>query len=206
MSKRTLILIAFLLVLTGFFIYLAVSQVPKSSQTKPGAVVPTKKPVPAYTTLMLSPTNLTLSSTTGSVAVMINTGEGSKTNTVTAVQLELQYDPAMITNVTLTPGTFFSNAIPLVNTADKESGKVTYALAVSPTATGKAGKGTLATIQFQSLLPKGATTKLSILPTTLITAQGVADSVFLKGTNATITAGSAVSPAIQSSGSAPIKR
>jgi hypothetical protein len=206
MSKRTLILIAFLLVLTGFFVYIAVSQVPKNSPNKPVAVSPTKKPVPAYTTLMLTPANLALSSTSGSIAIMITTGEGSKINTVTAVQLELQYDPKMMTNVTVTPGTFFTNPIPLVNTTDKESGRITYALAISPTAKGTAGKGTLATVQFQSLLPKGGTTKLSLLPTTLVTAQGVAESVFLKATDATITSKTATAPAVQSSGSAPIKQ
>jgi hypothetical protein len=120
---------------------------------------------------------------------MIDTGKGTKTNKVTAVQLELQYDPKMITNVRVVPGSFFTNPVPLVTTNDTATGKLTYALAISPTATGATGSGTVATVQFQSVMPKGGSTQLSILPTTLVTAQGVAESVFLKGTTAIITAG-----------------
>lgn len=190
MSKRTLILIAFLIVLTGIFVYLAVSQSQPKQMPVVTKMTPTVKPVPAYTTLMLSPSTLSLSSNSGSLAVMIDTGKGSKTNAVTAIQMELQYDPKMITNVILTPGTFIPGAAVLVNTTDKLTGRMTYALAIPPSGDGTSGVGTVATIQFQSLLPKGKSTQFSLLPTTLVTAQGIAESVFLKGTNATITAGS----------------
>lgn len=186
MSKRTLILILGLALLTAFFMYVAVRQ--QQSQTPPTQttqISPTKKPVPAYTTLALSPQILQLSSNSGVLTVEINTGEGTKKNTVTAVQLEMQYDPKALTNVTITPGTFFSNAVPLITNIDKTAGTITYALAIQPTASGKSGKGTLATLQFQ-ILPTASTTTITLLPTTLVTAQGVGESVLKDAVSAKI--------------------
>lgn len=195
MSKRTLALIIFLTVLTGFFIYLAVSQNRPQPTPSPTVLTPTKKPVPAYTTLTLSPQTLTLSSNSGSLAVMIDTGSGEKTNAVTAVQLEMEYDPKVLTAVTLTSGSFIPNATPLVNNIDQTNGKITYALAIPPSGSGVSGKGSVATIQFRSLIPQGSSTTVRLLPTTLVTAQGVSESVLLKATGATITVGTAVTPA-----------
>ncbi len=190
MSKRTLILIAFLTVLTAFFLYLALTQ---NQQKQPPAQqttsAPTKKPIPAYTTLQVTPEKLSLSSNSGSLDIMINTGTGNKTNAVTAVQLELQYDPKMITGVTIVPGTFISNATPLVNTIDQTTGRITYALAISPSGTGVTGKGRVVSLRFQSLIPNGSSTTVSLLPSTLVTAQGIGDSVLLKATSATISVG-----------------
>lgn len=207
MSKRTLALIAFLTVLTAFFVYLAVSQ-NQPQKTAVTKVAPTKKPVPAYTTLQLSPENVTLSSNSGSLNVMINTGKGTKTNAVTAVQLEMQYDPKLLTNVSITPASFIPNATALVNSIDQATGRITYALAISPSGSGATGSGTVATLRFTSLLPRGSSTDVVILPTTLVTAQGVAESVLLKATSAKITFGTAqttVPPrTTQSTSSAPI--
>lgn len=198
MSKRTLILIVFLLIITGVFVYIAVSQKSMMPSKRTNmAVTPSPSPVPAYTTLMLSPQTLSLSSKSGSIAVEINTKSGGKNNTVTAVQLELQYDPKMLTNVTVTPGTFIPSAAPLINTIDKITGRITYALAISPSAEGVSGSGTVATIQFQSLLAQNSSTQLTLLPSSLVTAQGVGESVLLQATSATISTSS--TPAMSTS-------
>jgi hypothetical protein len=188
MSKRTLALIAFLTALTAFFVYLAVSQ-NQPQKTVVTKVAPTKTPIPAYTTLQLSPESLVLSSNSGSLQVLINTGTGTKTNAVTAVQLELQYDPKMLSTVSITPGTFIPSATALVNSIDQQTGRITYALAIPPSGSGATGKGTVATLRFTSLIPRGGSTEVTILPTTLVTAQGVTESVFLNGTGATISSG-----------------
>lgn len=204
MSKRTLILIVFLLVLTGFFVYLAVSQ----NQQKPAPVAkvtPTAKPQVAFTTIALMPQTLSLSSRSGSLNIVINT-HGEK-NKVTAVQLELSYDPKSLSSVTLTPGPFLPAAAPLINTVDAQQGKITYALVIPPSGQGKSGEGVVATIAFQSLLTAGASTEITVLPTTLITAEGIPESVLAKGTGATISVGTPalVSPSIQqSTTSAPV--
>lgn len=186
MSKRTLVLIVFLTALTAFFVYLALSQNRPQQTTPAVSVAPTKKPIPAYTTLTLSPENLSLSSNSGSLDIRIDTGKGTKTNSVTAVQLEVQYDPKMLTAVSITPGAFIPNATALVNNVDKTTGSITYALAIPPAGNGATGSGILATIRFSSVVPKGSSTQVTILPTTLVTAQGVAESVLLKATGATI--------------------
>lgn len=208
MSKRTLILIAFLTILTAFFIYIAVSQRQGQNSVPVTSVTPTKKPVPAYTTIALTPQTLSLSSNSGSLAVTIDTGAKNKANAVTAVQLELQYDPKMLSNVTITAGSFIPNASPLVSQVDPLTGRITYALAIPPSGNGAVGAGTVATITFTSRIPRGGSTKVSVLPTTLVTAQGIAESVFLKGSGATIsfgTPGVSVSPSVmQSTTSAPV--
>jgi hypothetical protein len=187
MSKQTLALIIFLTALTGFFVYLAVSQNKGGIYpSTPTQVVPTKKPNHAFTTIQLQPQAVTLSARSGSVDVMINTN-GTK-NKVTAVQLELSYDPGKLTNVTITPGKFIGASVPLINNTNPKTGRITYALAISPSASGKSGSGILATITFQSLMSTGMSTNIGVLPQTLVTSEGTTETVLSKATGTTITA------------------
>jgi hypothetical protein len=183
MSKRTLILIIFLTVLTAFFVYLAVSQnsLPQPTQNTQTNVIPTTKPSQAFTTLALQSQTPTL------VAVTIDTH--GKKNKVTAVQLELSYDPQKVSGVTVTPGKFIGTTTPLINRIDEKQGRITYALAIQPSGKGVTGSGTVATISFQ---PRGTgTMELKVLPTTLVTAEGVSESVLRQATGTTITLSSA---------------
>ncbi|MCL5970551.1 MAG: hypothetical protein M1450_03560 [Patescibacteria group bacterium] len=99
MNKQTIALLGFLVLITGVLVYLAVSQPSQKTQTTP----PTSKEAPTpslvQTVLSLSPNPVEVSSASGSVDVNIN----SANNTITGVQLELSYDPAVLTNVALSP-------------------------------------------------------------------------------------------------------
>lgn len=173
MSKRTLALIIVLLIVTGVLIAVAVTNPqPPSPSNVPQAtkVLPTPA---AQTTLELSPNPLTLTAQSETINVEIDSGN----NKVTAVQLELSYDPKAITSLIITPSLFFENPVVLLNNVDAKNGKVSYALAISPTGNPKVGKGTVATINVKTALAQNQQTSITVLPKSLVTAEGVDTSV-----------------------------
>lgn len=187
MSTKTIILIIVLSVIAGIAVFVAVS--PKNETpgnvSQPAVVtLPTPTPVMAYTTLSLLPNPLTISTASASVDVSIDT----KTNKVTAVQLEISYDPKKLVNVDIAPATFFDNPIVLVKKIDPKKGLITFALGISPTQTAKIGTGNVATITFTSAISKGGQTEIKVLPETLVTAEGVSSSVLKSSSGTTITA------------------
>ncbi len=193
MSKKTLALIIALFVITVVLVAAAVNtsrnNVPSQN---PVANAPTPTPY-AHSILTLSPASTQVApNTASSVNVMIDTGE----NVVSGVQLELSYDPVMLTDVKVAPGTFFTNPLAIINRTDATIGRVTYALVVSKASLAQKGVGTVATISFTTKYPgKGSgTTELKLLPKTLVSAIGVGPSVLLRsGEGVTITIGPSAS-------------
>lgn len=179
MSKRTIALIALLIVATAFLLALAITpQKPTSPQTL--APSPTKIPALAESVLSVSPNPLILTAGTvkqGSVNIDINTG----TNKVTAVQLELFYDPLILKNVDINTASagagFFDNPIVLLKNIDANNGRITFALGITPTGTPKIGSGTVATITFSGQSNTPTQTQISFLPKSLVTASGITSSV-----------------------------
>lgn len=184
MSIRTLILIIVLSVVAGVAVFIAVALKNETQQDAPQSSLPQLTPTPdmAYTTLSLIPNPLTISTPSASVDVSIST----KTNKVTAVQLEISYDPKMLANVNIAPGTFFENPIVLLKKVDEKKGRIYFALGISPTQTAKQGTGNVATITFISNLTKGEQTQINVLPETLVTAEGIASSVLKSSQGTTV--------------------
>lgn len=186
MSKRTLALILGLIILTLVLLSVALTPLFKKSpevptQPSPEGATATPTP-PAYTTINLSPNPVTISQT-GTVDVVIDT----KINEVTAVQLEVAYDPAYITAVSLKPGSFFPSPVELLNTIDKETGRITYALGITPAQSPVSGTGTVATITFQkNPTAPSSQTQVDLLPKTLVTQQGIGASVLKSAVGTTI--------------------
>src|SRR3989304_8288433 len=177
MSKRTLFLIFALSIITFALLMIALyqPQAPKTIQTvtvkEPVAQTPLSFGIPVIAT---SSSAVTLNY---SLPISISTGR----NKVTAVQLELQYDPQILTNVAVVPGPFFANPEVLLNQIDTKTGRISYAFGVGLTGSGVAGKGTVANLIFTAIkTPKK--TAIIFLPKTLVTAEGVSESV-LKQTN-----------------------
>lgn len=118
---------------------------------------------------------------------LINVDLETNTNEVTAIQLELQYDPKAIRNVSIKPGLFFSNPIELRKIIDSVNGRITYMLGISPTQDPLTGSGTVAQISFAKV-PNTALTETEMkfsqteLSESIVTATGVDLSV-LKNTN-----------------------
>jgi hypothetical protein len=181
MPKRTIALIVVLILVTVGLLYLALA--PK--QSTPPVTQPSVTPTPAaQTRLFLSPNPLSVASASGSINVDIDTSE----NMVTAVQLELIYDPKVLTAVDIaspSANSFFANPIILLKKIDPLTGKISYALGIPPTGKGVKGNGTVATITFRKLIPSGQTT-VSVLPETQVTAEGVTGSVLKEALGATI--------------------
>jgi hypothetical protein len=182
MSKKTLFLIFALFLITFVLLMVAFYQ-PQVSKT--AQVTPTSTPVNlvAQTTLSFGvPVAATSSPTLTSgysVPVEISTGE----NKVTAVQLELQYDPAVLTDVAVVPGPFFGASDILLNQIDTQTGRISYAFDVGLTAPGVSGKGIVANVTFSSKVRTPENTAILFLPKTLVTATGVSGSVLKQTSN-----------------------
>ncbi len=132
-------------------------------------------PIPATSQSKNAPTSvLSLKKQSDtSIAVLLDTGN----KVVSAAQIELSYDTQVLTNVTVTPGTFFDNSLTLINTVDPKTGTIFFASAVSPYGKQKTGKGILGIINFTVLPGITNQTSFSFLPRTKITSEGIDVSV-----------------------------
>lgn len=179
MSKRTLFLIFALFLITFVLLMMALYQ-PQASKVIQ-SVIPTPKAPVAQTVLSFG--NLSTATSSSPLrqsadlnySVPINISSGK--NQVTAVQLEMQYDPAILTNVVVTTGSFFPKPDVLLNQVDSKTGRISYAFGVGLSGQGIAGQGTAATLNFSVKAGTAQKTAIIFLPKTLVTAQGVNESV-----------------------------
>lgn len=178
MSKRTLALIIGLALITGVLLVAALSP----QQQKPTKVAsgPTPTVNPAHTKLSISVASAGALLKNPPLDVLIDSnGDNS-----TGVQLELAFDPTVMTNVRLTPGTFYTDPFALINNIDQKNGRVSYAVAIKPNGNPVNGRGIVATIYYD--LKPGATkdqVAITFLPKSKATAEGVAPSVLLQTTD-----------------------
>lgn len=190
MSKRTLFLIFALFIITIVLLLMALFQ-PQAPKTSPITTVP-KEPV-AQTILSFGNPLIATSSSplrqpadlNYSLPININTFK----NKVTAVQLELQYDPSILTNVAVAPSSFFANPNVLLNQIDTKTGRISYAFGVGLTEQGVIGKGTAASITFSAKAGTIGKTVIIFLPKTLVTAEGINESVLKQTANGLFTIG-----------------
>lgn len=195
MPRKTLALISGLVLVTVILFAVAI-RASKTSNTP----APTPSPMTGQTQMQVSPTIsmahsvLTLSPNPvnvlpngqGQVSVNIDTSD----NAVTAVQLELAYDPNAITNVKVTPGALFQNPVVLIDKNDPQTGRYTYAFGISPNHPTIQGTGEVATVTFTAKAANG-TSQLALLPKSLVTARGITASVLKSATGIIVSIGSA---------------
>jgi hypothetical protein len=183
MPRKTLALLVGLVLVTIILFVIALQtgkQAPKMDQAK---VQATPTPDVAHTILTMSPELVQVASgKVGSVDVMIDTSD----NEVTAVQLELLYDPTVLTNVKVVSGPALPNPNVLINKNDPATGKYTYAYGVQPNQPTVKGTGVVAKITFTARGTAGKQSQIILQETSLATARGVAGSVLKSGTGATI--------------------
>jgi hypothetical protein len=204
MPKKTLALITGLVLVTVILFVVALRA--GQQQNAPSTPEPTQSAqapepsTPAHTVLSVGPNPLTVApGQQGRAEVMIDTSD----NDVTAVQLELGYDPNILTNVKVTPGTLITNPAILIDKNDPAAGRYTYAFGITPNGTPVKGTGVVATVTFTVRANAvGKDTQLGLLPTTLVTARGVANSVLKSGTGTVITVGGSGAGAGVNQGSA----
>ena len=186
MPRKTFALISGLVLVTVILFIAALNSSKPTSIAPPpqqksmqAQVSPT---VPAHSVLSLSPNPVNIvSGQKGSVDVNIDTSD----NEVTAVQLEIAYDPNYITNIKVTPGPLFSNPVVLFDKNNIKDGRFTYMYGIAPNGQTVKGSGVAATISFTALNKIGDT-QLALLPTSLVTARGISDSVLKQVSGALI--------------------
>lgn len=206
MSRRTIILIIVLIAATGVLLAMALN--PQQQYRPAPQLRPIQKPNYVQTILELS-NNPTVVASSASALPSYSIDVSMKTynNNVTAVQLELSFDPNVLINVDIKPGSFLKNPIVLVKKIDILNGRISYALGIPPGGNTTVGSGTVAVITFMSKELPGQTTTINILPQSLVTAQGVDKSVLKSGLGKTFTLGtppsSSTSPVQNSSGTPP---
>lgn len=187
MPRKTLALIVGLVLVTIvlFFIALQTGQKQMKQQKIQDQMQAQVSPTPdvAHTVLAMSPNPVEVGSgKTGSVDVTIDTAD----NNATAVQLELLYEPTMISNVKVVSGTFFPNAAVLLNKNNLQTGRYTYAFGIQPGQKPVKGKGIVAKITFVTKGTIGKQSQIVLQPTSLVTARGVASSVLKEGSGTTV--------------------
>ena len=183
-NKKHIVPILFFVVFVLFIITVSLN-----SYVNKTALSPELTPIPtsdiasqAQSVLSLTPDPVTLDANgNGIIDVIIET----KTNDVTAIQLELLYDPSAITNVSIKPAQFFAQPVELKKRVNTQNGRITYMLGVSPTQQPIRGTGAIAKITFT----KAVGTKLSHSPfsfyhsgniESIVAATGVDKSVLKK--------------------------
>lgn len=186
MSKQTLALIAILAVLSSILVVLALT--PKTAAPPATTVktepTPSRAPI-AQAVLFTTPNPLVLTvgnNVPSTISVEIDSGN----HDITAVQLELSYDPKLLTVTDVVPADFIENPLVLLKKIGDADGRVTFAFGIQPTASGKKGKGTIAKITVIGKGTAGQSTNLTLLPKTLVTATGVEKSVLKSATGTSI--------------------
>lgn len=168
MPKKTLLLIILLAVITIFLLVIALNiKTQPTSQTVAKPTVVSH----AYTTLTLS--QPVASSSGYQSDVMITTNA----NKITAVQLELTYDPSLITVTDIVPGSFIQSPVVLLKKIVPETGRITYALGINLGQQPVSGSGVLATIEFTPVAGQTKQANIDILSTTEVAAQNELKSV-----------------------------
>jgi hypothetical protein len=182
MPKKTTILIVILAIITGVLIYLAVRadriQLPdenREAQTPPSPVQVTPFATLSFPTLILDASK---SQTTQKVDILIDT----KGKPVSGTQIELSYDPKVLTNVSLTPPAqnpfFGTNPVLLINSVDKTQGRISYAIGISTSDDEKTGQGSVVTLSFTVNKFAGVpVTQISFLQKSAITTLASQNSV-----------------------------
>ena len=188
MSKRTLFLIFALFIITFVLLMMAIyqPQTPKIAQrTVP---TPTKEPM-AQTILSFGNPSIATSSSTStlnySLPINISTGR----NKVTVVQLEMQYDPLLLMDVQVIPGSFFTNPNVFLNQIDTKFGRISYAFGIKPIDQGVTGKSTVANLTFSVKAKTAEKTAVIFLPKTSVTAEGISESVLKEASLGQFTVG-----------------
>jgi len=174
-------------------------QAPKTTQI----ATPSKEPIAQTTLSFGNPIIATTSSAlilNYSLPINIVTGK----NQVTAVQLELQYDPLILTDVAVVPGSFFTKPVVLLNQIDAKTGRISYAFGIQLEDKGIIGKGVVANLTFSVKANAPEKTGIIFMPKTLVTAEGINKSVLKESVNGLFAIG--VKPPIAPPSASPAGR
>lgn len=179
MPRKTTILIVILAVITGILIFLAARS--DLTQNLPPTATDSVSPtdVEPYAALSFSRQSIDVSSAsaTQTVDILIDTAG----QPVAGAQIELAYDPTVLTNVKLIPASdpfFGPSAAVLINSVDPPQGRISYAVGISPDESEKTGSGSLVTLTFNvNRIASVATSPISFLTKSAVTTLSTQGSV-----------------------------
>ena len=124
MSKTSVLLLCIFIIALGIFGYIKLTH-PYIPAGKPVTKVLQISNQPSKSIVSFSPAVFNAyPGKTNSIAVNLNV----QGDVPTLVQVEIGYDPTIITPLTISPGTFFNQPTVLLNTMDPGSGRISYAL------------------------------------------------------------------------------
>ncbi len=115
-------------------------------------------------TLSLSPTILNVQPGKRTSLQIIIENSGQKPS---LIQMELAYDPSVISNVSFIPGSFYQNPDVLLTTVNARNGRISYAIAPSKGQEDTTGSNVVTTLMFTPRLTTRQTT-ISFMPKTLV--------------------------------------
>ena len=152
MPKRTSLLILLLAVATLVLIFVIV--VSPSQLSAPNSNKDTSENTTAIkktAQLVFAPDTVDITASNAAATQSVDLLVASGNNSISGVQVELQYDTDAISDVELTPAlesSFGQDASVLFNDLDKKNGKISYAIAINPNSKPRQGLGKIATIKF----------------------------------------------------------
>lgn len=180
-KNKIALLVIMLVILVGGGMLLFISIVSKNNSPFPGVSKNEKSIDFAHTSLSISE-DVRPSSVAGKYEADVNIDTSD--NIATGVQLELSFDPAVLQNVDIIIGTFFTNPTVIQKTVDQKNGKIIFTLSTPIGGDGVQGKGTVAVISFSKT--NSQETMIGFLPKTLVSAQGQDQSVLKETAGASI--------------------
>lgn len=192
LPRKTLVLIGVLATLAILLLIIAI-KVGNSPQTIPKLVGTTPTPaVEKSATVAFSPSFIDLSSgTTSAVTVDIVATSGKQS--LTGVQVNLVYDPKVVTNIQLLPPDPVTSLFGPIGTyanlfTDNKtgSGALTFAIAINPTQNPVTGTGSVGRLSFSVLRGADAQTAITFGSKTAVTTAGIQQSILLSSTPLTV--------------------
>lgn len=169
MSKKTILLIVLLFIITSFLVFVALYGSKNQTGTTP---TPTPSTSQKQAILTIS------QDTTNPASKSADVNLSALGNKVTGVQMVLSYDPEVLDVTDIIPGSFFSNPTVLNKDIDDEKGIINFAVVVSLGEEGiSVPVGTVAKILYTEKATTAATTIIKFLPDTVVSAQGTSESV-----------------------------
>lgn len=176
--NKTWLLVAGLVILTVVLLVISLN-----SKNFPGLPSSSKdiKTDFAYTSLVISE-ETRASTVLGTYEVNININTDK--NEVTGAQLELTFDPKILTKVDIRAGNFLNDPTILIKDIDTKNGRLTFALGNRPGEKAVKGSGTIAILSFSKA--SLAETSVNFLPHTTVSAPGHNQSVLKKTVSAVI--------------------
>lgn len=190
MPRKTTIFIAILAVVTAILVILAIQNEQSPLRTTETASTPTPTAtIPKTTNVTFLPTKIDASA--GGV-LSVDVVADTNSDQISGIQLELQYDPKLLTNVKIAkPDNSLFGATNkytvLFSEVNPTLGRISYAAAIQPTQPPISGVGKVATITFQRATQTDATpslqTTISFIDKTMVTKLNETQTVLNK-TNA----------------------